>query len=213
MTKSKRPQDKWNEKNGYISKSYKLNIKTIEQFASACSAEGYTQAGQLTKLMNSYSISQQRRIFTMHIKEKAYADDKDRKYYNTLETIITTAIHAITEVEIAEKMAEVKTTLKGKPLFTTVNNTFVEYKEFYDQKELADFTAFDTSELIYHVKEKYLQQVALATLTTEGVIIPVTFVPQRYSTEINLKHRYGNKVFDLYLDLLPFTRFALIKKI
>lgn len=49
-----RPQDKWNEKAGYISKSYKLKKELVEQFASSCDKTGVSQAGQLSKLMQSF---------------------------------------------------------------------------------------------------------------------------------------------------------------
>ena len=39
-----RPQDKWNAKAGYISKSYKLKREVVEQFAEACEKAGVSQA-------------------------------------------------------------------------------------------------------------------------------------------------------------------------
>lgn len=49
-----RPQDKWNEKAGLISKSYKLKRDVVEQFAEACDKAGVSQAGQLTKMMREF---------------------------------------------------------------------------------------------------------------------------------------------------------------
>lgn len=49
-----RPQDKWNAKAGYISKSYKLKKELVEQFAFACQEMGVSQAGQLSKMMNEF---------------------------------------------------------------------------------------------------------------------------------------------------------------
>lgn len=46
-----RPQDKWNAKAGYISKSYKLKKELVEQFANACEQAGVSQAGQLSQMM------------------------------------------------------------------------------------------------------------------------------------------------------------------
>ncbi len=55
MEKKKiRPQDKWNEKAGYISKSYKLKKPVVEAFADACEKAGVSQAGQLTKMMEEF---------------------------------------------------------------------------------------------------------------------------------------------------------------
>ena len=49
-----RPQDKWNEKAGYISKSYKLKKPVVEAFAAACEKAGVSQAGQLAKMMQAF---------------------------------------------------------------------------------------------------------------------------------------------------------------
>ncbi|MCP1102602.1 hypothetical protein M2454_001914 [Aequitasia blattaphilus] len=46
-----RPQDKWNAKAGYISKSYKLKKEIVADFADACEKAGVSQAGQITKMM------------------------------------------------------------------------------------------------------------------------------------------------------------------
>ena len=54
MEKEIRRQDKWNEKAGYMSKTYKLKKDTVEAFAAACQKEGVSQAGQLTKMMNAF---------------------------------------------------------------------------------------------------------------------------------------------------------------
>lgn len=52
-----RPQDKWNAKAGYISKSYKLKREVVEEFAEACQKAGVSQAGKLTELMKNFSES------------------------------------------------------------------------------------------------------------------------------------------------------------
>lgn len=49
-----RPQDKWNAKAGYISKSYKLKRDLVEQFAEACNKAEVSQAGQLSKMMKEF---------------------------------------------------------------------------------------------------------------------------------------------------------------
>jgi len=55
-----RPQDKWNAKAGYISKSYKLKREVVEQFAEACEKAGVSQAAQLTKMMNEFIEDQKK---------------------------------------------------------------------------------------------------------------------------------------------------------
>lgn len=49
-----RPQDKWNEKAGLISKSYKLKRELVDEFAEACDKAGVSQAGQLSKMMREF---------------------------------------------------------------------------------------------------------------------------------------------------------------
>ncbi len=53
-TEKKRPQDKWNEKAGLISKSYKLKRELTEEFALACDAAGVSQAGQISRMMREF---------------------------------------------------------------------------------------------------------------------------------------------------------------
>lgn len=45
---------KYEEKAGWISKSYKLKREVVEQFAEACEKAGVSQAAQLTKMMNEF---------------------------------------------------------------------------------------------------------------------------------------------------------------
>jgi len=60
MEKKIRRQDKWNEKAGYMAKTYKLKRETVESFAKACEAIGVSQAGQLTKMMNEFVEEQKK---------------------------------------------------------------------------------------------------------------------------------------------------------
>lgn len=52
--KKVRPQDKWNAKAGYISKSYKLKKKLTEDFAIACEKANVSQAGKISELIRSF---------------------------------------------------------------------------------------------------------------------------------------------------------------
>ena len=51
---------KYEEKAGWISKSYKLKRELVERFAAACQESGISQAAQLTKMMNEF-IEQQKK--------------------------------------------------------------------------------------------------------------------------------------------------------
>lgn len=56
MEKKKvRPQDRWNEKAGYVSKSYKLKRDVVEEFKEACDRAGVSQAAQLTAMMKAFA--------------------------------------------------------------------------------------------------------------------------------------------------------------
>lgn len=45
---------KYEEKAGWMSKSYKLKRETVEEYAEACKKAGVSAAGQLTKMMNEF---------------------------------------------------------------------------------------------------------------------------------------------------------------
>ncbi len=45
---------RYQEKAGWTSKSYKLKKDLVEQFAKACEKKGVSQAGQLSKMMKEY---------------------------------------------------------------------------------------------------------------------------------------------------------------
>lgn len=51
-------QNAWNEKAGYVSKSYKLKKDVVQAFAEACDRAGVSQAAQLTKMMNDFVDAQ-----------------------------------------------------------------------------------------------------------------------------------------------------------
>lgn len=45
---------KYQDKVGYISKSYKLKKDIVERFAEACDKSGVAQAAQVTKMMEAF---------------------------------------------------------------------------------------------------------------------------------------------------------------
>ena len=45
---------RYQEKAGWMSKSYKMKRETVEAFAEACNKAGVSQAGQLMKMMNEF---------------------------------------------------------------------------------------------------------------------------------------------------------------
>jgi hypothetical protein len=52
--KKERPQDRWNKKAGYISKSYRLYRKDTDAFKETCERLGVSQAGTITKLIREF---------------------------------------------------------------------------------------------------------------------------------------------------------------
>lgn len=52
--KKARPQDRWDEKNGYISKSFRMYRKTADEFKAACEKSGVSQSGQIVKMMQEF---------------------------------------------------------------------------------------------------------------------------------------------------------------
>lgn len=46
---------RYQDKAGWISKSYKLKREVVEAFAEACDRAGVSQAGQLSKMMKEYA--------------------------------------------------------------------------------------------------------------------------------------------------------------
>lgn len=49
---------KYQEKAGYISKSFKLKRDVVQDFSRACDLAGVSQAAQLTKMMKEFSKKQ-----------------------------------------------------------------------------------------------------------------------------------------------------------
>lgn len=45
---------KYEQKAGFVSKSYKLKRELTEQFAEACEKAGVSQAAQITKMMRTF---------------------------------------------------------------------------------------------------------------------------------------------------------------
>ncbi len=58
--KKRRPQDVWNEKAGYVSKSYKLKQDVVDDFKEACDRAGVSQASQITTMMKEFIIHQKK---------------------------------------------------------------------------------------------------------------------------------------------------------
>lgn len=52
--KKVRPQDRWNQKNGYITKGFKMRQSLADEFKEACEKAGVSQSGQIVKMMQAF---------------------------------------------------------------------------------------------------------------------------------------------------------------
>ena len=60
MTEKKEtPQQRWNKKNEYIAKSFKMRKALADEFKEACDKAGVSQSGQIVKMMQEF-INQQK---------------------------------------------------------------------------------------------------------------------------------------------------------
>lgn len=59
MTEKKEtPQKRWDKKNGYIAKSYRMRQSLANEFKAACEKAGVSQSGQIVKMMQEFIESQ-----------------------------------------------------------------------------------------------------------------------------------------------------------
>lgn len=57
--KKERPQDRWNKKNGYTTKGFRMRQALADEFKAACDKAGVSQSGQIVKMMQEF-IEQQK---------------------------------------------------------------------------------------------------------------------------------------------------------
>ena len=61
MVSEKRAQDRWNEKNGYISRSFRMYRSLAEEFKQACDSVGVSQAETIQQLMREFIVNQKQK--------------------------------------------------------------------------------------------------------------------------------------------------------
>ena len=52
--KKETPQQRWNKKNGYVAKSFKMRKSIADDFKEACEKAGVSQSGQIVKMMQDF---------------------------------------------------------------------------------------------------------------------------------------------------------------
>lgn len=77
--KKQRPQDKWNEKNGLVSKTYKLQKEIADAFAEACEHAGTSKKKQLEKMMLEFIEDVNKNFIKIETNDFSY-----ESIYNTL---------------------------------------------------------------------------------------------------------------------------------
>ena len=48
------PQQRWDKKNGYIAKSFKMRQSLADEFKATCDRLGISQSGQIVKMMTDF---------------------------------------------------------------------------------------------------------------------------------------------------------------
>ncbi len=201
----KRRQDIWNEKNGLVSKSYKLNKSIINSFSTACQLEGCSQAGQLTQLMINYSTNVERRFCIMVIREK-YASGHN--FDSIIESMAERKLSTITDDEISEYMSSHFIATSSKRF--SIISDFQEYnRQFNSFSDLTLFLSEEDNEVYNYIKEIMLRQISLYTLVQSGKLMP-TQLRTNYKTELDIHHAGGNSLFDVTFNLYPYDVFMIL---
>ena len=52
--KRERPQDRWNAKNNYITKGFKMRKELADEFKTVCDSMGVSQSGEIIKMMQDF---------------------------------------------------------------------------------------------------------------------------------------------------------------
>ena len=52
--KKERPQDRWNAKNHYITKGFKMRKELADEFKEVCDSLGVSQSGEIIKMMQDF---------------------------------------------------------------------------------------------------------------------------------------------------------------
>ena len=145
----------------------------------------------------------------MYVKQQ-HLELPNYNYEEILQSTLTGQIFNYTpdDIDIEKKQLLGKAT-KGSIIDNTIPN-LKNFNQFGSNKpELHKYIAQPDSELIIFVKELVKKQVALQELITENKLMPIALSTPTW-TQLNIFHIDGNTIFDLYLDVLPFSKFLVI---
>lgn len=203
-----RPQDKWNQKNGYISKSYKLNKLTVNDFEKACKLENVSKAKILTQFMENFSQNIGRRKTTMYVKMKYY---EKQPYDEFLQKSIDEGLRDISLKKIDSEKSRILKELEKRPLFYKFQDNIESTKRFECYEDLDNYMSKQNA-IVQYVLGVCIKEMAIFELMREGVLMPV-IIREDSVTEVDVIYSRGNILLEIYFDMLPFEVFALVKKI
>ena len=205
-SKNQRPQNRWDKKNGYISKSYKLYKSYVDGFANACAHENITQASQLSLMLDEFTAKTERRYSVMYVREKYVSNNN---YTNTFHSVVEKKLASISEKDIADEKKLLAETISSKKRFFTITDPLDLQKDFSCNMDLNIYLADDSSEIYTFISSKMIKQIALFHLVNERRLMP-TQLRTNTKIEVNLSHNKGNSLFDVFLDLYPFETFIVL---
>lgn len=201
-----RKQDRWNEKMGHISKSYKLNRSVVEAFANACEHDNTSQSSKLTAMLMDYSISVERRDNIMYIRER-YSSGNN--YDQILLTLVEKHLAQISDSDIENKLVSFRKELSLRTKFYTFSDAIEYTKRFDCRSELSDYIKNGAPSIVNYISDILIHQVVIFKLMNEGAIMPCQ-IRSRFSTEFDLNHNHGNSLFEVNYNLLPYETFMKI---
>lgn len=203
----KRKQDIWNEKVGYISKSYKVYKNIADDFATVCTNNHSTQSGELLKFMKHYIHEFERRNGGMKIKEKYGRNDQNS---TTLETLVNKKISEITDKDIAEEVKNISDHIYKLDRGQKYSDLLEYNKRFETRGDLTQYLTQGAEEIVNYVKQRMITQFAIFILVQRLELMPL-YPRGNSNVEVNIEHKGGNSLFDFYFDLFPYDTFLIIK--
>lgn len=91
-----------------------------------------------------------------------------------------------------------------------IDNT-LDYNYSFDcYGELREFLVSGANTIVNYAMNIHLKQIALFHLMNVGVLMPVNLTTYN-KIELNINHSHGNTLFNLFMDILPYNCFLIIK--
>ncbi len=201
-----RPQERWNQKAGYVSKSYKVNRNVAEDFALSCKKNGVSQSRALFKFMREYSRKSMKGDGKMRVNTK---NSQNNECAKCIELAINEGVYQYCDQDLLNEQNRIlkEYELKGKG--GKFSNCLEYSKTFHVSSAKEAVSLEDFREVVEYVRAIYLCDIALMRLMMQGEIMPVQLRNQSF-IELDIHHSHGNMIFTLEMDLLPFDVYVFI---